>query len=169
MYEEAIEIEGKAYTVRYEPAESQTGLFGGNSNWRGPIWMPMNMLLVESLQKFHHYYGDEFTVELPMGSGRKGTLLDAADEIARIAASIAISLVASIPQFCAVSACSGYLFSTMGNGPSDLGGGDKKKDQAPKKKRVRMICSCPRPVKQDLTLEPPPRPVPPPSGTSPSR
>lgn len=79
----SIEIEGKAYTVRYEPAESQTGLFGGNSNWRGPIWMPMNMLLVESLQKFHHYYGDEFTVELPMGSGRKGTLLDAADEIAR--------------------------------------------------------------------------------------
>ncbi len=76
-------IDGRAYTVRYEPAESQSGLFGGNSNWRGPIWMPMNLLLVESLQKFHHYYGDDFRIELPVGSGRTGTLLDAAEEISR--------------------------------------------------------------------------------------
>lgn len=76
-------IEGRSYTVRYEPAESQSGLFGGNSNWRGPIWMPMNLLLVESLQKFYHYYGDEFRIELPVGSGRTGTLLDAANEISR--------------------------------------------------------------------------------------
>jgi hypothetical protein len=69
--------------VRYESAESQSGLFGGNSNWRGPIWMPMNLLLVESLQKFHHYYGDEFQIELPVGSGKMGTLLDAANEISR--------------------------------------------------------------------------------------
>ena len=78
-----IWIDGKSYSVKYEPAESETGLFGGNSNWRGPIWMPMNFLLVESLQKFHHYYGDDFKVECPFGSGVKGTLLDAADEIVR--------------------------------------------------------------------------------------
>jgi hypothetical protein len=77
----SIWIDGRAYTVRYEPAESQSGIFGGNSNWRGPIWMPMNLLLVESLQKFHHYYGDDFRIELPTGSGRMGTLLEAADEI----------------------------------------------------------------------------------------
>jgi hypothetical protein len=79
----AIVIDGKSYAVRYEPAESTSGLFGGNSNWRGPIWMPVNMLLVESLQRFHHYYGDDFKIELPVGTGRMGTLLDAADEIAR--------------------------------------------------------------------------------------
>jgi hypothetical protein len=78
-----IWIDGKPYSVKYEPAESQTGLFGGNSNWRGPIWMPMNFLLVESLQKFHHYYGDDFKIECPFGSGRTATLLDAADEIVR--------------------------------------------------------------------------------------
>ncbi len=78
-----ITIDGKPYTVRYEPAESQSGLFGGNSNWRGPIWMPMNFLLVESLQKFHHYYGDDFKVECPVGSGKSGTLADAASEIVR--------------------------------------------------------------------------------------
>ena len=55
--------------VRYQPAESDTGLFGGNSNWRGPIWMPVNYLLIESLQQFHHYYGDDFKVECPTGSG----------------------------------------------------------------------------------------------------
>jgi len=79
----SVWLDGKPYTVRYEPAESETGLFGGNSNWRGPIWTPMNFLLVESLQKFHHYYGNDFTVECPVGSGRKGTLLEAADEIVR--------------------------------------------------------------------------------------
>ena len=54
----------------YEPGESSTGLFGGNSNWRGPIWFPVNFLLIESLQKFHHYLGDDFKVECPTGSGR---------------------------------------------------------------------------------------------------
>ncbi len=77
----SIWIDGKSYAVRYEPNESQSGVFGGNSNWRGPMWMPMNLLLVESLQKFHHYYGDDFRIELPTGSGRTGTLRDAADEI----------------------------------------------------------------------------------------
>jgi hypothetical protein len=62
---------------------STTGLFGGNSNWRGPIWMPCNYLLIESLQKFHHYYGDDFKVECPTGSGHFLTLLEVADELGR--------------------------------------------------------------------------------------
>ncbi len=61
--------DGGEHRVDYEPAESSTGLFGGNSNWRGPIWFPVNYLLVESLQKFHHYLGDEYQVECPTGSG----------------------------------------------------------------------------------------------------
>jgi hypothetical protein len=69
--------------VRYEPAESSSGLFGGNSNWRGPIWMPVNYLLIESLQKFHHYYGDEFKMECPTGSGKFLTLAEIAAELSR--------------------------------------------------------------------------------------
>ena len=72
-----------AHTVQYEPAESRSGLFGGNSNWRGPVWLPINFLLVESLQKFHHYYGDEVKLEYPVGSGKTITILDAADEIVK--------------------------------------------------------------------------------------
>jgi hypothetical protein len=68
-------------TVRYEPAESQTDLYGGNSNWRGPIWFPINFLLIESLQRFHHYYGDDFRVEYPTHSGQYVTLLDVADAL----------------------------------------------------------------------------------------
>ena len=64
------EIGGQVHTVGYEPGESTTGLFGGNSNWRGPVWFPPNFLLVESLQRFHYYLGDGFTVECPTGSGR---------------------------------------------------------------------------------------------------
>jgi hypothetical protein len=74
---------GTELDVRYWPAESQSGLFGGNSNWRGPIWMPVNYLLIESLQRFHHYYGDEFKIECPTRSGNFITINDAADEIAR--------------------------------------------------------------------------------------
>jgi hypothetical protein len=69
--------------VRYEPAESSDRLFGGNSNWRGPIWMPVNFLLIESLQKFHHYYGDDFKVECPTGSGEYLTLEQIAAELGR--------------------------------------------------------------------------------------
>jgi len=65
-------------TVGYQPAESQNDLFGGNSNWRGPIWMPINFLIIESLQRFHHYYGDDFKVEYPTHSGQYVTLLDVA-------------------------------------------------------------------------------------------
>jgi hypothetical protein len=73
---------GTPLTVAYRPGESDTGAFGGNSNWRGPIWFPVNYLIVEALQKFHHYYGDDFTVECPTGSGRFLTLAQVADELA---------------------------------------------------------------------------------------
>jgi hypothetical protein len=74
---------GMDLTVRYQPAESDSGLFGGNSNWRGPIWFPVNFLIIESLQKFHHYYGDDFRVECPTGSGRFATINEVANELAR--------------------------------------------------------------------------------------
>jgi hypothetical protein len=74
---------GQSSVVRYEPAESSSGLFGGNSNWRGPIWFPTNYLLIESLQKFHHYYGDDFKVECPTGSGQFVTLNDVATDLSR--------------------------------------------------------------------------------------
>jgi len=78
-----LHVDGHEYRVDYEPAESSTGLFGGNSNWRGPIWFPINFLLVEALQKFHHYFGDEFTVECPTGSGQLMTLAEVAREISQ--------------------------------------------------------------------------------------
>ena len=76
-------VDGMDLSVRYQPAESDTGLFGGNSNWRGPIWFPVNYLLIESLQKFHHYYGDDFRVECPTGSGQFMTVAQVADELSR--------------------------------------------------------------------------------------
>ncbi len=78
-----LDVNGVQYRVDYEPAESSSGLFGGNSNWRGPIWFPINFLLIEALQKFHHYYGDAFTVECPTGSGQMRTLWQVADEISK--------------------------------------------------------------------------------------
>ena len=74
---------GERLTVNYEPGESTTGLFGGNSNWRGPIWFPINFLLIEALQKFHHYYGDNFKIECPTGSGNLLSINEIADEISR--------------------------------------------------------------------------------------
>ncbi|MDE1948909.1 MAG: glucosidase [Burkholderiales bacterium] len=74
-------VDGVNYEVDYWPGESRSGLFGGNSNWRGPIWMPINYLLVESLQHFHYYYGDDFKVECPTGSGRFVSLAEAAQEL----------------------------------------------------------------------------------------
>jgi hypothetical protein len=71
------------YTVPYLPAESDTGMFGGNSNWRGPIWMPVNGLIVRGLLQYYAYYGDDFTVECPTGSGRQMTLYQVAEEISR--------------------------------------------------------------------------------------
>jgi len=78
-----LPVNGMEYRVDYEPAESSTGLFGGNSNWRGPIWFPVNYLLIESLQKFHHYLGDDFKVECPTGSGVYMTLWEVAAELSR--------------------------------------------------------------------------------------
>src|SRR4029078_97692 len=76
-------VTGIQHRVKSEPAESSTGLFGGNSNWRGPIWFPLNYLLVESLQKFHHYLGEDFRVECPVDSGQMLTLREVAGEISK--------------------------------------------------------------------------------------
>ena len=76
-----FQVGREVYRVDYEPAESSTGLFGGNSNWRGPIWMPVNYLLQQSLRQFYSYYGDDFTVECPTGSGTWRTLWQVADMI----------------------------------------------------------------------------------------
>jgi len=76
-----LHVRDEERVVNYEPAESQTGMFGGNSNWRGPIWFPINYLLIESLQKFHHYYGDDFKVECPTRSGRFLPLNEIANEL----------------------------------------------------------------------------------------
>jgi len=78
-----LTVDGSDHRVDYEPAESTTGLFGGNSNWRGPIWFPVNFLLIESLQKFHFYLGDSYKVECPTGSGRMANLWEVAGEISR--------------------------------------------------------------------------------------
>jgi hypothetical protein len=85
VYDESpyvFRVEGQDHVVRYVPAESSTGLFGGNSNWRGPVWFPVNFLLVEALERYHHFYGDSFQVECPAGSGRRMTLREAAAEVA---------------------------------------------------------------------------------------
>jgi hypothetical protein len=74
---------GGEYRVDYVPGESTSGLFGGNSNWRGPIWFPVNYLIIESLQKFHHYYGEDFKIECPTGSGQLMTIEEVAEELAR--------------------------------------------------------------------------------------
>jgi len=74
-------IDGHQYRVAYQPAESESGLFGGNSNWRGPIWMPVNMLIVRALVNLYAYYGNDFRVECPTGSGRFMTLFEIAREI----------------------------------------------------------------------------------------
>jgi len=78
-----LQINGTSHRVDYEPADSSTGLFGGNSNWRGPVWFPLNYLIIESLQKFHHYFGNDFKVECPVGSGQMLTLWEVASEISK--------------------------------------------------------------------------------------
>ncbi len=76
-------VNGQTHTINYQPAESESGLFGGNSNWRGPIWFPINYLLIESLQKFNHYFGDSLKVEFPTGSGQMMNLGEVATELSR--------------------------------------------------------------------------------------
>jgi hypothetical protein len=78
-----LRVNGTEHRVDYQPGESTSAIFGGNSNWRGPIWFPLNFLLIESLQKFHHYFGDGFAVEFPTGSGKKTTLWEVAAELSR--------------------------------------------------------------------------------------
>jgi len=78
-----VDLGGAQHSVDYEPGESRTGLFGGNSNWRGPVWLPINFLLIEALRRFHHYYGDDFRIECPTGSGQLRTIDEIATELAR--------------------------------------------------------------------------------------
>lgn len=78
-----VSVMGHEYHGTYEPTQSGTDLFGGNSNWRGPIWFPVNYLLIESLQKFRYFLGDQYRVEYPTGSGRQATLWQVAAEISR--------------------------------------------------------------------------------------
>ncbi|HEV3225303.1 MAG TPA: hypothetical protein VGZ52_00655, partial [Acidimicrobiales bacterium] len=76
-----LDFHGEMLEVRYQPGDSDTWLFGGNSNWRGPIWFPLNYLMIESLQKFHYYLGDDFKVEYPTGSGNELNLWEVATEL----------------------------------------------------------------------------------------
>jgi hypothetical protein len=73
---------GEEYRVTYTPGESDSGLFGGNSNWRGPIWFPLNYLLIEALERYHHFFGDSLKVECPVGSGHMMDLQQVANELA---------------------------------------------------------------------------------------
>jgi hypothetical protein len=78
-----LELDGTRYDVHYAPGESRTSTFGGNSNWRGPVWFPVNYLLIEALKRYHHFYGDGFTVECPTGSGTQMNLAEVAEELER--------------------------------------------------------------------------------------
>ena len=75
-------LSGQTLSVDYQPAESEIPAFGGNSNWRGPVWLPMNFLIIQALRRYHRYYGDDFKIEFPLGSGKLITINDAANEIA---------------------------------------------------------------------------------------
>src|SRR2546428_2389868 len=125
----SITVRGEEKIVSYEPAESQTGIFGGNSNWRGPVWFPINYLLIESLQQFHHYYGDDFKVECPTGSGTYLTLKEVADELSKRLIKLWLCnekgerpfLRASTSAFSPETDCELYCFHEYFNG--DNGGG----------------------------------------------
>ncbi len=77
----SMELGNNTFLINYEPAEAETKIFGGNSNWRGPVWFPANFLIIESLQRFHHYYGNEFKVEYPSGSGNQFTLEEISNKL----------------------------------------------------------------------------------------
>jgi hypothetical protein len=80
--------DGQASQVGYEPAESRSGMFGGNSNWRGPVWMPVNVVIIRALMQYYMFYGDDFTIEYPTGSGQRSTLYQIAEDLARRLSSI---------------------------------------------------------------------------------
>jgi hypothetical protein len=86
-----LNVDGSSFEVNYEPAESETGTFGGNSNWRGPIWFPMNFNLIEALQRLGHYYGNSLQVEFPTGSGQRITLSEAACKVSQRLSSVFLS------------------------------------------------------------------------------
>ena len=81
-------VEGQEYKVSYLPGESDTGMFGGNSNWRGPVWMPVNALIIRALLQYHAYYGDNFKIECPTGSGNQMNLYQVAENISKRLAGI---------------------------------------------------------------------------------
>jgi hypothetical protein len=83
-----VNLQGNEFRVAYVPGESDSGMFGGNSNWRGPVWFPINYLLIEALQRYHHFYGDDFQVECPTGSGRRMNLEQVSQELSRRMASL---------------------------------------------------------------------------------
>ena len=78
-----LHLDGEQYGISYDPGESTSGIFGGNSNWRGPIWFPLNYLLIEALERYYHFYGDDLNVECPTGSGKFMNLLEVSREINR--------------------------------------------------------------------------------------
>src|SRR5262249_16695386 len=78
-----VQLDGHSYEVHYAPAESDSGLFGGNSNWRGPVWFPVNYLLIEALKRYHHFYGDSLRVQCPTGSGTEMNVGEVAAELER--------------------------------------------------------------------------------------
>jgi hypothetical protein len=90
--------DGRVLRVDYEPSESRSRLFGGNSNWRGPVWFPVNFLIIESLQKFHHYYGNGFRIECPTGSGRFLTIDQVAEELTNRLAGIFLKNASGLRQ-----------------------------------------------------------------------
>ena len=79
----SVDIEGRTYTIQYDPGESTSDMFGGNSNWRGPIWIPINYMVIRALRRYHEFFGDDFQLEFPKGSGKTINLKEAADEISR--------------------------------------------------------------------------------------
>ncbi|MCD4534269.1 hypothetical protein LRP67_09270 [Nocardioides sp. cx-169] len=87
----SMEVNGQSFGVGYLPGESDSGMFGGNSNWRGPVWMPVNFMIVRALLQYYLYYGDEFTVEMPTGSGQQHTLFEVAQEISERLVSIFVT------------------------------------------------------------------------------
>jgi len=76
-----INIGGHEYTIQYDPGDSTSDLFGGNSNWRGPVWMPINYIIIQSIRKYGEFYGDDLQIECPIGSGNKMNLSQVADEL----------------------------------------------------------------------------------------